>query len=185
MKEGEKFERVVLGAIEPLRPKNISISRAGKRCILGKSENRLHPDIVAEKRSLKTSATAKRPLLIIECKDVKSVNGSTYRNQLQRAYAELADLRDLRRCAKYVIVPKKRHRRNSRDFDYDAYFKSIGVKLIEWNGGKKTFLAEIKRRLNPPNRHFGKESKSYQANHYPGREKYKREWVRKHYGIRT
>lgn len=73
-------------------------------------------------------------LVIIECKDIgrEGVKPSiqTYRNHMQRAYAELGDLRNYE-CKKFVIVPYIPVQ--SRGFDYNAYFKSIGVKMIGWN----------------------------------------------------
>lgn len=170
MQKGARLEWRVSDAIKSLRPRNIEV---GKRSVIGLSGNKRSVDIVAEwaSRAKKQSALAseRNILVMVECKDVRSKNASTYDNQMKRAYAELGDFQKLK-CLKYVVVPRKRGRQGKR-FDYDAYFRSIGVRLIGWNEEKGAFRSEIKTRLN---------SKWWRANHYPGREESKAKWVREH-----
>ena len=168
--KGAELESEVSDAIKSLRYNNIEI---GKRSVVGISGNKRSIDVVAEwaSKARKQNALAleRNILVLIECKDVMSKNASTYDNQMKRAYAALGDFRKLR-CLKYVVVREKR-KWHGKHFDYDSYFRSIGVRLIGWNEEKRAFRSEIKMRFN---------SKWWRANHYPGREESKAKWVREH-----
>jgi hypothetical protein len=79
-------------------------------------------------------------LVIIEC---KYVTKNTYRGQMLMAYGQLGDLRNIK-CPKFLVIPQKWSFKS--EFNYDSYFETIGVKIIQWNDEKEKqeFLNEIK-----------------------------------------
>ena len=135
---GKEFENEVANVVRAIPHPGCLV---GPQSVRGMSGNYWTVDIVARRSNIRLETPE---IVLIECKDITSQLSSTYRNQLMRAYAELGDLRHIM-CAKYVVISNKWA---DTPFNYDAYFESIGVKLMGWNKDKDDFIENLRKIFN-------------------------------------
>lgn len=107
--------------------------------LLGSSGNRWTPDIVIE--NIEIEDEIDRVKAILECKNIKKgTKIQTYRSShVPRAYTELADLGNWKKPLKFVIF-SWRPDKGRGGFDFDALFRSIGAKIIDWSDDHEWFL---------------------------------------------